>query len=297
MKDRRRKTADISIARNTDESAAILEALNLIDAAKLIKSSDIVVITPNWVQKQKPETGTVVGPESLRTVIRFVKGTNPQRIVVATGSGQMDTAAIMESVGFAEVISSEGVEFIDLNKGPFVRVELEHSTPSATNLNRIYDEMTLLISFAQLKVHEEATMTAGLKNIAMGWPPAEEHGYPKKNLGIHSDLHGFIYAMTKSIPTDLSIISANPAMLGRGPANGAPVHTGLVMCGTDAVAVDTVGARLFGYKPQAVRYLYQCINKGLGEGDTDRMNFKGIPLTEAEKIFTSAVYGTELAVD
>ena len=297
MKDRRRKTADIGIARNTDESAAISEALNLINAAALINSSDVVVITPNWVQKQKPETGIVVGPESLRTVIRFVKGANPHRIVVATGSGQMDTATIMESVGFAEVISSEDVEFIDLNKGPFIRVKLEHSTPSTTNLNRIYEEMTLLVSFAQLKIHEEATMTAGLKNIALGWPPAEEHGHPKKKLGIHSDLHGFIRAMTESIPTDLSIVSANPAMLGTGTANGTPVHTGLVLCGTDALAVDTVGARLLGYKPQGVSYLYQCVNKGLGEGDTDKMNINGISLTEAEKIFFSSVYGTSLSVD
>ncbi len=41
----------------------------------------------------------------------------------------------------------------------------------------------VIISFTQLKQHEEATVTASIKNIAMGWLPAEIHGYPKKIQG------------------------------------------------------------------------------------------------------------------
>jgi hypothetical protein len=54
----------------------------------------------------------------------------------------------------------------------------------------------------------------------MGWPPAEIHGFPKKELGIHKDLHGFIAAMAKKLPIDLAIISADKSMIGTGPNNG-----------------------------------------------------------------------------
>lgn len=297
MRVRRRNIPDVGIAQNARENEAIKEALGLIQADNLIKSSDVVVITPNWVQQQGPTTGIVIGPESLREVIRFAKTNNPQRIVVATGSGQKDTSDIMNSVGFDKVIKSEGAEFIDLNKGPFRRININHNSPLATNINKLYDEMTFLISFTQLKYHEEATVSGCIKNIALGWPPAEEHGYPKKNFGIHNELHGFIRAMMENITIDLSIVSASPAMIGTGPAKGTPRHTGIVLCGTDPVAVDTVGSRLLGFKPQGVRYLFECINKNLGVGDTEKINIKGLSLVDAEKAFSSAAYGDTLSVD
>lgn len=297
MRERRRNIPDIGITKNENENLAIVEALNLIQAHNLIHNNDIVVLTPNWVQQQTPQTGVVVGPDSLREIIKYAKKNNPQRIVVATGSGEKDTAEIMRTVGFDKVIQSEGVEFIDLNKGPFVKLDLNHDSPATTNINRLYDEMTFLISFTQLKYHQEATMSASIKNIAMGWPPAEEHGHPKKNQGIHKNLHGFMRAMAQKLTIDLSIVSANPAMVGTGPSGGIPVHTGIVLCGTDPVAVDTIGAGLLGFKPQAVYYLYDCINNGIGVGDTAQMNIKGLPLTDAEKIFSIAAYKQAIAID
>lgn len=73
MRARRRNSADIGIAKNDDERIAISEALNLIQADQLINNNDVVVITPNWVQQQPPQTGVVVGTESLREFIRFAK--------------------------------------------------------------------------------------------------------------------------------------------------------------------------------------------------------------------------------
>lgn len=297
MRQRKIPEANIAITHNMNEGLAITDGLDKINAGNIIGENDTVVITPNWVQQKPPATGVVVGQESLRQLIRYVKARNPKRIIVATGSGERSTIDIMKAIGFDAVIQQEQVEFIDLNTGPFTRIPLNHPTPASTNMNTIWNEMTILISFAQLKIHQEATLSAAIKNIALGWPPAEEHGFPKMNQGIHNDLHGFIRAMAEKIPIDLSIVSASPAMVGTGPAGGIPVHTGLVICGTDPVATDTVSARMIGLKPQGVGYLYECINRKLGEGDVNKINFTGIPLTEAEMIFSQAAYGQKIAVD
>lgn len=297
MRRRKWNNSNVAITHNSDEAAAIKQAIELLNITDSINTSDVVVITPNWVNRRQPDSATVVGPESLRQLIRIIKDKNPKRIVVATGAADGETKEVMDSVGFGRIIAEEGAEFIDLNHGPFVRINLNHSIVAATNLNKLLDEVTVLISFTQLKQHEEATMSAAIKNIALGWPPADEHGQPKKNLGIHTELHGFISAMAGQIPIDLSIISANPAMIGTGPSKGIARHTGLVIAGCDPVAADTIAARLLGFRPQAVRYLFECSNKKIGESVIERINIAGIPLVEAENIFSQAAYGDGLAID
>ena len=297
LRNRRRDTHEVAIACNQNELIAMTECLQLLNAQNLITSNDVVVITPNWVNENSAITGQVVGPESLRGLIRFVKQASPKRLVVASGSGEKETPVIMEACGFAQVIKDEDVEFIDLNHGPFVELTLNHPVIPKTKINQLINEMTFLISFTQLKYHEEATMSAAIKNIGMGWPPAEEHGFPKKNTGIHKDLNGFVSAFAEQVPIDLSIVSASPAMIGTGPSKGVARHTGIVLAGTDPVSVDTVGARLLGFKPQAVRYLFECANKGLGNCVLDEIELRGIPIIEAEKLFSQMAYGAEVCVD
>lgn len=297
MRKRKNTASNVGIAQNNDESAAVIESLDLINAGSLITSKDVVVITPNWVKKMLPETGVVVGNETLRTVIKFVKAQNPKRIVIATGSGGNQTLESMKEASFDQILKEEEIEFIDLNNGPFVKVELNHNNPRTTSINKLYEEMTFLISFTQLKVHEEATISGAIKNIALSWPPAEEHGFPKKNCGIHDRLHEFIVAMSEVIPIDLSILSANPVMVGTGPAKGIAKHTGLVIAGSDPLSVDTVGARLLGLKPQGVHYLFEAGNRGLGQTDILKINLNGISLIDAEKEFGQRVYGVPISVD
>ena len=139
---------------------------------------------------------------------------------------------------------------------------------------------------------KEATVTAAIKNIAMSYPPASIHGYPKKSTGIHEDLHGFIRCFAKKVPIDLSIISLDKAMIGTGPSDGLAVDTpGLLIASTDPVAADCIGARLLGFLPQAVCYLYGLYKDGLGEARPENMTMVGLHLIEAEKIFSNAAYG------
>lgn len=298
MREKRRvQDSIVSIARSKTEQASINEALELLPMKDIIHPGDRVVITPNWVNANPPATATTVGQESLRTLIRCIRTYQPKDIIIATGSGE-DTEKVFHQIGYDKVIEEEQVRFIDLNFGPFTEIDLEHSVVPKTKINQIFDETDVLISFTQLKQHEEATMSASIKNIAIGWPPAEIHGFPKKNLGIHEDLHGFIAAMAKKLPIDLAVISADKVMIGTGPNHGKAVDTqGLVIASTDPVAVDTIGARLLGFLPQAIRYLYELSRCKLGEANPENMIFKGLSLPEAERIFSNAAYGQDIIID
>ena len=297
---RQRKVAEpiVSISTNKSEQKSIVEALELLPINKIIKGESKVVITPNWVKASPPSTGTVVGPETLRELIKYVKTFNPREIVIATGSGGDDTKKVFSTIGYDRIIQEEGVKFIDLNYGPYMQLELDHNIITSTEINNLLEDTDVLISFTQLKQHEEATMSGSIKNIALAWPPGEIHGFPKKQLGIHEDLHGFIVAMAKRIPIDIAIISADKGMVGTGPSDGKAVNTeGLIIASTDPVAADAVGARLLGFLPQGVQYIYALHRAKVGEADPNNMTLRGIALEEAEKIFSVAAYGQEIMLD
>ncbi|HEY5560881.1 MAG TPA: DUF362 domain-containing protein [Clostridiaceae bacterium] len=297
MRSRRIDNSIVAAVKNNDEPTAIREALALLSLNDFTKEDDVVVITANMVNDNKPDRGVVVGQESLREVIRFFKNRKVKRIVIAAGSGGGQTKEISDNIGYEKIYKEEGCQFIDLNKGPFTELNLEGNIIKSTKINRLIEEATLMVSFTQLKSHEEATVSGVIKNIALSWPPAEIHGYPKKNLGIHEDLHDFIFRMASSIPIDLSILSLSPAMVGTGPSKGIAKRSNMVLASLDPVSCDTVGADLLGLRPQGVSYLYRLIKAGIGEGNIKNISIKGLKLIDMEKEFSKLAYGFEFSLN
>jgi uncharacterized protein (DUF362 family) len=110
-------------------------------------------------------------------------------------------------------------------------------------------------------------------------------------------MHSFIAAMAKRFPVDLAITVGHPAMIATGPLGGHPVETGIVIASTDPLAADVVGARLLGFKPQAVRHLWEASRLGVGESDVSRMWFPKLSLTDAIEAFTFDAYGERLTFE
>jgi uncharacterized protein (DUF362 family) len=203
------------------------------------------------------------------------------------------------------VVEEEGATFFDHNRPPFAPVELEYAPAAdvagrqkSVMVNPRVLEYEALIAVNQLKLHETATVTLALKNIAMSFPAADYYGHPrstqKHENWFFADMHSFIAAMAKRFPIDLAITVGHPAMIGTGPLGGHAVETGIVIASTDALAADVVGARLLGFTPQAVRHLWEAARLGIGESNIDQMEFPALSLRDAIGLFTQAAYGHRL---
>lgn len=297
MRKRKVKDAIIGIVDAKHSDNCIKEALDLIHAEKILATNQVVVITANMVDNKSAASGTVVHPDLLRKVIQYVKQFNPARIVVAAGSGGAPTKRVFDEIGFSIIIAEEQVEFVDLNSGPYTELELSSKVVPKTKINKLIGEADIHISFTPIKMHKEATVSLGIKNIALSWPPAEIHGMPKTQLGIHEELHEFIYAMGEVFPIDITILTGMNGMYGTGPSDGKPVHSDLIIAGTDPVATDAVAARIMGFLPQAVQYLFRLYRRGIGEADVKRMEMEGVPLIQAEEAYSMAALGQKIAID
>ena len=207
-------------------------------------------------------------------------------------------------MGYLDVIESEGVEWFDHNKPPFVGVDVPFGTQRRVMVNPRVLQYEKLVSLAQLKVHRTATVTLAIKNIAMSFPAADFYGHPRVSQKLHphnilKDKQAFLVGMLMRFPIDLAIVVGHPAMIGTGPVGGKPVETGLVIAGRDAVAVDSVGAYLLGFETLAVQHLHQAEQLGLGvayadpdeEGKPGPLKIKGVSIKEATRIFRRAAYG------
>jgi uncharacterized protein (DUF362 family) len=286
---------------------AIAEALKHIPLEPLVRGK-LVAVKPNDTWATPEDITGVTHPETLRGVLHEIKRFEPGALVVTGGAGAAETEDVFRITGMFDVVRDEGAEFFDHNRPPFTPVDLEYAPDREVSgpqrsvmVNPRVLEYETLVAVNQLKLHRTATVTLALKNIAMSYPAADYYGHPrseeKHRHCFYDDMHSFIAAMAKRFPIHLAITVGHPAMIGTGPLGGHAVRTGLVIASTDALAADVVGAHLLGFSPQAVRHLWEAERLGLGETDTDKMDFPAMSLREAIEAFTEEAYGERLTFE
>jgi uncharacterized protein (DUF362 family) len=298
--------AIVSITRNQQIEEAISEALGHLPIEPLVRGK-LVAIKPNDTWATQDDITGVTQADTLSGVLRYIKRFAPKHIIVSGGSGAAETNDVFRFTGMLDVINEEAVEFFDHNRAPFISIELPYEPEGGVKgpqrsimVNPRILEYETVVSLSQLKVHETATVTLSLKNIAMSLPAADYYGHPRSTRKhencFFEDMHSFIASMAKRFPVHLAMIAGHPAMVGAGPLGGHVVETGLLIASTDALAADVAAARLLGFELQGVRHLWEAARLGIGETDTSRMQFPALSLDEAFEAFTLTVYGELLSL-
>lgn len=294
----------VVITRDPAIEHAIDAALDHIEVEHLVRGK-VVAVKPNDTWASEKDTTGVTQPDTLRAVLRYINRYAPGKLIVTGGAGAAETEEVFRIAGLMEVVKQEGAEFFDHNNEPFQSVDLEYAPDvevqgpqKSVIVNPRVLQYETLIAVNQLKLHETATVTLALKNIAMSYPAADYYGHPrhsqKHENQFFADMHSFIAAMAKRFPIRLAITVGHPAMIGTGPLGGHPVETGLVIASTDPVAADAVGARLLGFRAQAVRHLWEAGKMKLGETNTSKMKYPALSLRQAIEAFTEAAYGKKM---
>jgi uncharacterized protein (DUF362 family) len=297
----------VAITQRAQIEEAIVQALAYFDLESLARDK-IVAVKPNETWASKEDLTAITQPDSLRAVLRYIKQFQPKELVVTGGAGAGETDHIFRLSGLMNVIKEEQAEFFDHNRPPFREVPLEYAPDkdvagpqSSIMINPRVLAYETLITLNQLKVHETATVTLGLKNVAMSFPAADYYGHPrglcKRPHLFFEDMHSFIAAMARRFPARFAVTVGHPAMIGLGPIGGLTFETGIAIASNDPVAADVVGARLLGFTYRGVHHLWEAGRLGLGETDLDKMEFPAMNIDEAFAAFTKAAYGRSLRLD
>jgi uncharacterized protein (DUF362 family) len=256
-------------------TAMALEAIGA-DVEAALPPGRPILIKPNYITADHPSTGVTTDGRVVEGVVRFLRGMGRGDITIGEGSGWADTFEAFRVAGLDGVAERWNVKLVDLNGDTFVEVQ----PPNPLALRRVRVARTALestiISVPKLKVHRLATVTLGLKNM-MG-------ALASKGSMHNGRLNENIADLASVLRPSLTVIDG--IIAGEGHETGrSPVEMGLVIAGTDPVAVDAVGAAVMGVPPTEVKHLVLAERKGLGTCRLEEIEIIGEPIEKVRRKF------------
>ncbi|MFC1561220.1 DUF362 domain-containing protein [Candidatus Latescibacterota bacterium] len=240
-----------------------------------------IIIKPNFVYHGV--SLAVTHPDAVRGVLDFLTTLTNQTIIVGEGTtSPKGTMYIFEDEGYSHLSGEYNVQLKDLNHDTVSTLWItdDKRHPLQINvINTYLDPNNYIISAARMKTHDCVLATLTLKNVIMGSPinyyDSRGNERPKMHQGGVTGINYNMYHIAHRVYPQFSIIDGVVGMEGNGPVGGTPVEHGVVLAGSDAVAVDRIGYELMGIDYNDVGYLQWCAAAGLGQGDREKINIIG----------------------
>lgn len=217
-----------------------------------------VLLKPNIVEFD-PLAAINTDPRLVAATAAAIRSAGAREVIVGEGSGhRRDTHFIAGQSGLLDFLADIDVPFVDLNTAGVRRIPLRSHFTSlgALWLPAPIIDADLVVSMPKLKTHHWGGVTLSLKN-AFGAVPGRIYGWPK-NVLHWAGLEQSILDVAAAVRPGLAIVDGIVGMEGDGPIKGSAVEVGVIVVGTDPVAVDSTAARLMGIDPGRVGYLEEA---------------------------------------
>ena len=224
-----------------------------------------VVLKPNLVEYHRDKVINT-HPHVVAAVLELCRREGAAEVLVAEGPGHWrNVEYLVAASGLGDVLRHYKTTFVDLNHDePCKRLNLGR----LTGLEHLYLSQTVatadvVISLPKLKTHHWAVATLSLKNL-FGILPGICYGWPKNELHWRGIDNSIVDIAATRTP-DLAIVDGIVGMEGDGPLNGTPKAMGVLVMGSDLVAVDATCCRLMQLDAERVAYLVMAQRKKLGQ--------------------------------
>jgi uncharacterized protein (DUF362 family) len=215
-----------------------------------------VLLKPNLVEPDREAPHVNTHPEVVRAAVEVFRGWGARDVFVAEGQGHCrDTDLVLEQSGLGSVLEEDRIEFVDLNSDEVFAAANRLRFTSLRNLflPASLRRADLVVSMPKLKTHHWVGITCSMKNL-FGVMPGVCYGWPK-NVLHREGIPQSILDVNSAVRPHLAIVDGIIGMEGDGPIMGTPRASGVLIMGTNLVAVDATAARLMEVDPARVPYL------------------------------------------
>lgn len=239
-----------------------------------VKKGDRVVVKPNIGWDVPPERGGNTNPKLVARIIQHCLDAGAKEVTVVDHPCDEWQRCYADS-GIERAVKDAGgkivpgasesyYQSVSIKKGKVLTSTKEHEVILASDV---------FINVPILKCHSGTRLTIGMKNL-MGNVWDREYWH---RMDVHQCIADFA---TYRRPT-LNVLDAYYVMKENGP-RGISTSDLVVMksqlISTDILALDVAGAKLFGAKPEDVRYIQIASDMKIGRTDLENLNIKRISM-------------------
>mgnify|MGYP005836874617 CR=1 FL=1 len=267
---------------------AVREAVSASCDFGAICSGRRIVLKPNVYCPSPAPTTT--DPRVIAALVRLAYDSGARRVTVAEGRSistslfrkhANTTRACFEAVGMDRAALDNGADVAYLEEDEFVEIPCpEAQILKTAHVARTVAEAETLVNVPVLKNHSLTLVTLGIKNL---------HGVVSDQDKLFAHDYRRIPAKLVDIlricRPALTVIDGVRGQEGDHADLGASVDTGVIISGTDTVAVDAVGADIMGLENLEVDTTRIAHEQGLGTGDVTALRVCGSNLSTVRRRF------------
>jgi len=232
-----------------------------------------VLIKPNVLRSSEAKEGIVTHPAVLKAVVEKVEEMEPASLIVGDNPGLFSYGANEESFEKTGLMSAAKDYYENIGNDS-VKVDFNPDFMPMVSISRAVLEADTIISLPKFKTHGLTVMTGAIKN-SYGFLPGAQKSRLHRAAGSPERFHEVIVDVFRLRVPDFFIVDAVVGMEGNGPASTDLRSIGLILASNDAVALDSVIARMMGLDPDRLQFLKKAREIGLGDYDLDKIEIIG----------------------
>jgi uncharacterized protein (DUF362 family) len=275
----------VAVEKSNGHYDGTLKALRLIEdkIVEGLKGKTKVLLKPNFVSTNVQLAATHV--DSVRAVLEILSRHYDGEVTLGEGPslGSLDDA--IKNFGYDALVKEYDMKVVDLNKDKYLELDGVDSylKPIKFKVSKTLLESDFLISVAKPKTHDTVIATLSIKNVVVGSLVSVDEkekihqGYKAININLAR--------LGQRCMPDLAVVDGFIGMEGDGPVGGDPVQLGVASASLCPVSLDAVMAKIMGFEPLDIGYLFHLDEWGVGVAKLGGVTVIGKPISEVSRRF------------
>lgn len=268
------ESPDLVMAKGKDSEKITRTAIEILGGMnRFISRGDVVVVKPNMAWDRTPEQAANTNPQVVKAIVEMAFEAGAKKVKIFDRPVN-DERRVHVTCGIPEVCRKVGaqVSFIDNRKFKQYKIGGESLKKWPIYIEILEADKVINVPIA--KVHSSTTLTMAMKNwfgALGGW-----------RARLHFRLHQKIADLQLVFKPALTVLDSVRILVDNGPSGGNLEDVrgmNLVIAGIDQVAVDSLGATLFGMKGEDIDYIKIASSMGLGRIDLENLRIRKLEVT------------------
>lgn len=290
------KFATVSIVEFKDFYSSLKESLDLIGFPHFFTlEGKSVLLKPNLTTGAPANSGGTTDVRLVEALVRILLEHRSCRVVVGESAGsEIRTDIAFDKLGYREMAERMGIQLLDFDHYPFRKIQVKNGLyQGVIEITEAMWDFDIYISIPCLKPHPTSGITVAYKNAYGVISDPSKITIHRKDA-----LEEAMVDINSVRGPDLVVVDG---IIGaEGVAGGTdfshPLSANLILCGTDALAIDVISAYLM-MQNSNISYIKWAKERNMGIAQLDHIEIKGLPLHKARRKFMSPLEQLEADFD